>query len=210
MLVEGRVRMTKGLAIAGSVSLTALIAAGVLATTLMAPADRFAACRTGVSATKLGGPFTLVNTQGRTVTDKDVITEPSLIYFGYTFCPDVCPLDMQRNVEAVDILAEYGLDVQPVFISIDPERDTPEALAAYAEIMHPDLVALTGSDEQVAAASKAYKTYYQKQPSEDEFYLVNHSTQSYLVFPEEGTVQFFTRDLRPAQLAETMTCFLET
>jgi len=201
--------MTKGIAIAGSVSVVALITAGVLLTTITAPADRFAACRTGVASAQIGGPFTLVNTRGEEVSDADVITKPSLIYFGYTFCPDVCPLDVQRNAEAVQILQDEGADIQPVFISIDPERDTPEVLADYAEIVHPDLIALTGSEAQVKAASQAYKTYYQKQPSEDEFYLVNHSTQSYLVLPEDGMVQFFTRDLRPSQLAEQIDCFLE-
>ena len=110
----------------------------------------------------IGGPFTLVNQFGQTVTDKDVITGPTLIYFGYTFCPDVCPLDLARNVEAIDILDERGEQVTPVFITIDPARDTPEELRDFAEVMHEDMIALTGTDEQIAAASKAYKTYYAK------------------------------------------------
>jgi protein SCO1 len=71
------------------------------------------------------------------VTEADVITKPSLVYFGYTFCPDVCPFDMARNADAVDLLAERGYDVQPVFISVDPERDTPERLAEFTDFMHP-------------------------------------------------------------------------
>jgi len=82
----------------------------------------------------IGGPFTLVNQFGQTVTDKDVITGPTLIYFGYTFCPDVCPLDLARNVEAIDILDERGEQVTPVFITIDPARDTPEELTYYAKV----------------------------------------------------------------------------
>ncbi|HMS93680.1 MAG TPA: SCO family protein [Tabrizicola sp.] len=174
------------------------------------PDDEFTECRQGqVAGGDIGGPFTLVNTKGQTVTDKDVLTKPSLVYFGYTFCPDVCPLDMSRNVEAVDLLAEKGIDVTPVFISIDPERDTPEVLAGYAENLHPALIALTGSTDQVKAASQAYKTFYQKQDTGDEFYLVDHSTFTYLVLPERGFVDFFRREVTSEQMSETVACFLE-
>lgn len=171
--------------------------------------DRFAECRAGATGGDIGGPFTLVDTTGKTVTDKDILTKPSLVYFGYTFCPDVCPLDMARTVEAVDILEEQGFDVNPVFISIDPARDTPEALADFAQNLHPRLVALTGSEEQVKAASQAYKTYYRKQASDDpEFYLMDHSTFTYLVLPEVGFVDFFRRDDTADQMAERTACFL--
>ncbi len=103
------------------------------------PEDRFAQCRTSQIAggsAAIGGPFELINAKGVAVTDKDVITEPSLIYFGYTFCPDVCPLDTARNAEAVDILAERGYSVTPIFISIDPDRDTPEAVGDFAYNLH--------------------------------------------------------------------------
>ncbi len=171
--------------------------------------DDFAQCRSGqVAGGDIGGPFTLVGTDGQTVTDADVLTKPSLVYFGYTFCPDVCPLDMARNVEAVDILEERGFDVNPVFISIDPERDTPDALADYAQNLHPKLVALTGSLDQVKAASQAYKTYFNKQDAEDEFYLVDHSTMTYLMLPETGFADFYRRDIGADQMAESIGCFL--
>lgn len=171
--------------------------------------DAFAQCRNGqVAGGSIGGPFTLVNTEGQTVTEAEVLTKPSLVYFGYTFCPDVCPFDMARNVEAVDILASRGIEVTPVFISIDPERDTPEVLADYAENMHPDLIALTGSAEQVRVASLAYKTFYAKQPSEDEFYLVDHSTFTYLMLPDTGFVDFFRRDITSEAMADSVACFI--
>jgi protein SCO1/2 len=171
--------------------------------------DKFAQCRGGqVAGGAIGGPFTLINQNGETVTDKDVITKPSLVYFGYTFCPDVCPLDNARNAEAVDILEEQGLDVTPIFISIDPARDTPEAMREFAAVMHPKMIALTGSDEQVKAASLAYKTYFKKQDSEDEFYLVDHSTFTYLMLPDEGFVDFFKREVTADEMAETVACFL--
>lgn len=174
--------------------------------------DVFADCRSSAvagGAGAIGGPFELVNAQGETVTDAEVFTEPSLVYFGYTFCPDVCPFDVSRNAEAVDLLAERGMSVTPVFISIDPERDTPEVVGDFAHNMHEKMIGLTGSPEQVQAASQAYRTYYKKQDSEDEFYLVDHSTFTYLVLPEQGFVEFFRRDVTPEDMAEKSACFID-
>ncbi|WP_289150113.1 SCO family protein [uncultured Salipiger sp.] len=174
--------------------------------------DVFADCRSSAvagGAGAIGGPFELVNAKGETVTDAEVFTEPSLVYFGYTFCPDVCPFDVSRNAEAVDLLAERGMSVTPVFISIDPERDTPEVVGDFAHNMHEKMIGLTGSPEQVQAASQAYRTYYKKQDSEDEFYLVDHSTFTYLVLPEQGFVEFFRRDVTPEDMAEKSACFID-
>lgn len=158
---------------------------------------------------QIGGPFELINAQGETVTDKDVITEPTLIYFGYTFCPDVCPLDTARNAEAVDLLEERGISVTPVFITIDPERDTPELVGDFAYNLHEKMIGLTGTVEQVDAASKAYRTYYKAHDKSDEFYLVDHSTFTYLVMPEVGFVEFFRRDTSAEAMADSVACFAE-
>ncbi len=172
-------------------------------------ADPFADCRGGqVAGGDIGGPFTLVDGSGRTVTDAEVITRPSLVYFGYTFCPDVCPLDNQRNAEAVDILEEMGIEATPVFISIDPKRDTPEVIAAYAANLHPRMIGLTGSEEQVRAASQAYRTYYQVRDPGEEFYLIDHSTFTYLVLPGRGFVDFFRRETTAQEMAERVACFV--
>ncbi len=174
--------------------------------------DKFAQCRSSQIAggtAAIGGPFELINSKGETVTDKDVITEPTLIYFGYTFCPDVCPFDMSRNAEAIDLLAERGLSVTPLFISIDPDRDTPEVVGDYAFNLHERMIALTGSPEQVKAASKAYKTYYKAQDKSDEYYLVDHSTFTYLVTPENGFLEFFKRDDTAEQMADKVGCFID-
>ena len=188
-------------------------ASGVyVATQLTGSDDQFASGRSGAIAggsNQIGGPFELVNAEGATVTDQDVITEPSLIYFGYTFCPDVCPLDTARNAEVIDVLAERGLSATPIFISIDPERDTPEVVGNFAYNLHEKMIGLTGSPEQVAQASKAYKTYYKAHPAEDEYYLVDHSTFSYLVLPETGFAEFFRRDNSAEEIADTMACFIE-
>ncbi len=171
--------------------------------------DVYADCRSGtVGGGEIGGPFTLVDGSGATVTDKEVITKPSLIYFGYTFCPDVCPLDNARNAEAVDILEEKGLDVTPIFISIDPERDTPAVVRDFAENLHPKMIGLTGTQEQVQAASRAYKTYYKKQENGGEYYLMDHSTFTYLVDPKKGFLDFFKREDTPDQMAERVACYM--
>ncbi|MEM8571957.1 MAG: SCO family protein [Pseudomonadota bacterium] len=174
-------------------------------------ADRFAGCsETNAMSASIGGPFTLVDETGRTVTDQDVFTEPSVIYFGYTFCPDVCPLDNWRNAEAATLLEGEGVSMQPVFISVDPQRDTPEVVADFTDVFHPRMLGLTGSPEQVDAASKAYRTYYRAHDAEeDEFYLVDHSTYSYLVLPEYGFVEFFRRDVSAEEMAERVACFVE-
>lgn len=172
-------------------------------------ADPFAQCRGGqVAGGSIGGPFTLVDETGATVTDKDVITGPTLIYFGYTFCPDVCPLDAARNAEAVDILEEMGVEVTPVFISIDPKRDTPELLAEFTDYLHPRMLGLTGTEEQVKAASQAYRTYYRAQEPDGDFYLVDHSTFTYLVLPGIGFVDFFKRETTPDEMAQRVSCFV--
>ena len=202
--------MTKLYAGVAAAAVAALLGVSAWYVTQGRADDQFAECRQGqVAGGDIGGPFTLVNTAGQTVTDADVLTKPSLVYFGYTFCPDVCPLDMARNVEAVDLLADQGIEVTPVFISIDPERDTPDALADYASNMHPKLIALTGSADQVRAASQAYKTFYKRRDTGDEFYLMDHSTMTYLMLPGQGFVDFFRREATSEQMAKSVACFVE-
>ncbi len=198
-------------AIAAAVAVLGLLAVSWMVALTGRSDDKFAQCRNSAVAggAELGGPFELVNGDGQTVTDTDVITEPSLLYFGYTFCPDVCPLDVDRNAAAIDILEERGMSVTPVFISIDPDRDTPEVVGEFADVMHPKMIGLTGSPEQVKAASEAYRTYYKAHEKTDDFYLVDHSTFSYLVLPDEGFVDFFRRDLTPDQVADNIGCFVD-
>jgi len=172
--------------------------------------DRFAQCRESTvmgGAGSLGGPFELVDQTGRTVTDRDVVTVPTILYFGYTFCPDVCPLDTARNAEAVHLLDERGIVSQPVFVSVDPARDTPEVLAEFASVFHPRMIGLSGSEAQVRDAARAYRVLHSIDPGQDEFYLVNHSTHSYIVLPDHGFVDFLPRSLSAAQVADRVACF---
>ena len=204
--------MTRLYALSAAGVLVVLLGALWLVSSMRAADGQFAQCGVGQiagGAAQIGGPFELVNAKGETVTDKDVLTEPALIYFGYTFCPDVCPLDTSRNAEAVDVLASRGHQVTPVFISIDPQRDTPEVVGEFASNLHERMIGLTGSPEQVKGASQAYKTYYKAHPAEDEYYLVDHSTFTYLVLPEHGFVEFFRREIGAEDMAEKVSCFIE-
>ena len=204
--------MTRVYALLAAAFVAALVGGAWFLTRGGSGGDKFAQCRSSQIAggtDTIGGPFELVNAKGETVTDQDVITEPSIVYFGYTFCPDVCPMDAARNADAIDVLAERGYSVTPVFISIDPDRDTPEAVGDFAANLHEKMIGLTGSLDQVKAASKAYKTYFKKNEGDEEYYLVDHSTFSYLVLPEAGFVEFFRRDETAEQMADKTACFIE-
>ncbi len=192
-------------------SAAAVVVVGLIGGTFVWTQQRtLAACLGGGSvAGDIGGPFTLVSETGETVTDQDVVTKPSLIYFGYTFCPDVCPLDTVRNAEAIDLLGERGYDVKPIFITVDPARDTPQVLDDFTYYIHPEMLGLTGSEEQVGDAIKAYRAFARKHESDDEYYLVDHTTFSYLVLPDVGFVDFYRRDLTPEDLAERVSCTLD-
>lgn len=200
-------------AVTGAVAIAALLGATWYVTT--GETDQFAQCRTGTvgtGAASIGGPFELMDESGAMVTDADVITKPTLVYFGYTFCPDVCPLDNARNAEAMRVMEDRGYDVQAAFISVDPDRDTPEVLADFTSYLHDDMVGLTGTPEQVKAASQAYKTYFRKQEPEvgqEDYYLVDHSTFTYLMFPESGFADFFKRDETAESMADRVACFID-
>lgn len=202
-------------AISAATAIAALVGVTWFVTSGDAGKDAFADCRSGAVGTgvaSIGGPFELTDETGKLVTEKDVITKPTLVYFGYTFCPDVCPLDNARNADAMRILDSKGYDVQAAFISIDPERDTPEHLADFTSYMHDNMLGLTGTPEQVKAASQAYKTYYRKQEPEEgqeEYYLVDHSTFTYLMFPESGFADFFKRDETAESMAQRVGCFID-
>lgn len=190
-------------------AIAATAVGAVLLGSLVATRQSVSECGAGVVAGgALGGPFTLVDETGATVTEADVITQPTLIYFGYTFCPDVCPIDTMRNGIAADVLAERGQTIGTAFITIDPARDTPEVVAAYTDNFHPDMIGLTGSDDQVAGAAQAYRVVYSRADDDPDYYLMNHSVFTYLVTPEHGFVDFFRRDDSPEQMADRVSCLL--
>ncbi|MEQ9260205.1 MAG: SCO family protein [Roseovarius sp.] len=200
--------MTRIIAIVAAVAIVALLG-GLYWMSLSGGDDKFAQCRGGQVAGSIGGPFELVSETGETVTEAEVIDEPALIYFGYTSCPDVCPVDVARNADAVDILEERGYSVKPVFISIDPERDTPQVVDDFTANLHPRMLGLTGSPEQVKAASQAYRSFYQAHDDGTDYYLVDHSTFTYLMLPESGFADFFRNDVSASQMADRAQCFMD-
>lgn len=138
---------------------------------------------------RIGGPFTLTTGDGRTVTDRDFAGKYRIVYFGYTFCPDVCPVDVQiigaglKAFETQD--AARAAKVVPIFITVDPERDTPPVVKQFAAAFHPRMVGLSGTPEQIAAVAKGYGAYFAKKPpAPGGGYMVDHSRQAYLMGPE--------------------------
>ena len=186
-----------------AVALVAGIAAAAIWLTFAERPVQLSPSMLNVDGADIGGPFELTAQTGERITSDELIDGPTLIYFGYTFCPDVCPIDVQNMSRAVDILAESGVEVTPVFITIDPERDTPDELAQWAEAVHPDLVALTGSAEDISTAADAYKVYYQKAELEGSAagYLMNHTSYFYLMTPRRGITAMFRHDVTPEGLA---------
>ena len=201
--------VTKFAAFAGA-AVVVTLAVTFAITQVMMPAQRFEDCIEGsVAGGNIGGPFELMDHRGQMVTDAQVLDQPALVYFGYTFCPDVCPMDVARNVVVVEILADADVTVKPVFITIDPARDTVDYLADFVANNHPEMVGLTGTAEQIAKAARAYKVYYRKQPSEDEdYYLMDHSSFSYFMVPDVGFVDFLRSDLPPEVVVDRLACVL--
>jgi protein SCO1 len=149
----------------------------------------------------IGGPFALTDQNGRRVTDKDFAGRFMLIYFGYTFCPDVCPTELNTMALALDKLGTR-VRIVPVFITIDPARDTPDALKAYLASFGSDFVGLTGSDDEIAAVAKAYRVYYKKaEGTDDGTYLMDHTSLLYLVGPDGKLAALFRTGAEPDDIA---------
>ena len=160
----------------------------------------------------IGGNFELTNANNKKVNSRELITEPSLIYFGYSYCPDVCPFDLQRNAIAVDILNNAKKAITPVFITIDPKRDTPERLREFSSFIHPKLIALTGSTEEVKRVMRLFKVYGQKSKEEsfdEDSYLMDHSAFTYLVSSSNEFIDYFGRKVSAEEMAGRISCHFE-
>lgn len=151
----------------------------------------------------IGGSFTLVDGTGATRTDEDFRGRLMLVYFGFTYCPDVCPTELQAMGQAVDLLGAKAESVQPIFVTIDPERDTPQMVGQYVESFHPRMIGLTGTPEQVAAAAKAYRVYYRKAEVEGASdYLMDHSSIVYLMGRDGKFLTHFSHGTSPQDMAK--------
>lgn len=187
-------------------------AAAVLAVVYAAqPTDQFAACRADdmIDHAQIGGPFELIDETGRAVTQAELFDRPTLFYMGYTFCPDVCPMDNMRNADTVYLLDQGGVDAQAAFVSVDPKRDTPEVLAEFTDFFHPEMIGVTGTTDQVRSLAQSYaSTFELRDEAEDGYYLIDHTTFTFLVLPDHGVVDVIRRDETAETVAERATCLI--
>ena len=190
------------------------VAATVLAATFLLPAtaaERSAAELMDVlmwNREPVGGPFALVDHTGAPRTDADFQSKLMLVYFGFTYCPDVCPTDLQAMALAVEGLGPTGEAVQPIFVTLDPERDTPEHLAAYVPLFHPRLVGLTGTPEAIRRAAAAYKVFYDRVQTTKGEYTIDHSGFVYLVGPGGSYLGFFPPGTPSDRMIEVIRTYL--
>ncbi len=158
----------------------------------------------------IGGPFSLVNQDAEPVTQADFAGGKTLVYFGFTFCPDVCPTALQVMSVALDELGEDASKITPIFITVDPERDTVAVMKSYVAHFGENFVGLTGTPEQVAAAAKAYKVYFRKveDPASSAGYTMDHSSVVYLMDENGKYLANFTHETRPDRMAARLRDFL--
>jgi protein SCO1/2 len=152
----------------------------------------------------VGGPFELTNQDGKRVKSSDFAGKYMLVVFGYTYCPDICPSELQVVSAALDELGPAAERIQPVFVTVDPARDTPEVMKEYVANFHPGFSGLTGSKEDIAAIAKAYRVYYRPVEQTDASipYLMDHTTLVYLMGPDGEYVTHFAYGTNVASLAE--------
>ncbi len=179
---------------------------------LLAACLGLAACHSPVSQTpplagaRIGGPFTLTDQDGRRVSDTQFAGRYRLIYFGYTFCPDVCPTDLQTLMKGLSLFekedAPRAARIQPIFVTIDPERDTPPVLKQWVAAFHPRLIGLTGSSAEIAAVAKEYAVYYKKVETPGTgSYLMDHGRQAVLFGPGGEPLALIPQDQTPEAAA---------
>jgi protein SCO1/2 len=176
--------------------------AGIFGQTMPMPSAGGLQLPDGVS---LGGPFALIDQSGRAVTERDFAGRWLLVYFGFTYCPDVCPTELGTIAAAIDAMGEAGAGVMPVLITIDPERDTPEQIADYVARFHPRMLGLTGSAAQIADAARRYRVYYARvsRPGMAD-YLMDHSSFIYLVGPDARVRALFRPETAPEAMAASV------
>lgn len=186
----------------------AVLATAALLGTVVLVADRLSPQKSeqGQGRAAIGGSFSLTDHTGQPVTQDILKGKISLVYFGYSFCPDICPTDLQLIGQALDQMTdEERADAQALFITIDPERDTAQQLAGYVPLFHPQIRGLTGTPEQIDAAAKAYRAYYKKVSAEEagtSDYLMDHSAFIYLMDRNGTFVRVFGHGVEPAEMIE--------
>ena len=184
------------------------LAAGVMSAVFLyaVPPSETAPTAQATGKALIGGPFSLVDGTGKRVTEKDFAGKPMLVYFGFTHCPDVCPSGLQVIAAALDRLGDKANDLNVLFITVDPERDTPETIGKYVASFHKRIIGLSGSPEEVAAVTKAYRVYAKKVPDETTpgEYNVDHSSFMYLMDRDGTYARHFPHSVDAAELADAL------
>jgi len=172
---------------------------------------RLESIRAGPSSGKasIGGAFgnmKLANENGRAWRTDELKGTFALLYFGFTMCPDICPDELEKMAECVDLVEKAGKSIVPVFVSIDPERDTVSRVKEYVKEFHADMIGLTGSDKQCEDAARKYRVYYRKTGDEaaKDDYLVDHSIITYLLNPEGEFVTFYGKNTTEKEVVEVV------
>ncbi|MDF2620571.1 MAG: electron transport protein SCO1/SenC [Xanthobacteraceae bacterium] len=156
----------------------------------------------------IGGPFELVDQDGQKVTQESFVGEPTLVFFGFTHCPDICPTTLFEMSQLFEAMGPDASKVTGLFITVDPERDTPEAMKSYLGSFHPSIQALTGTPEQVAAVIKAYRAYAKKVPTQDGDYTMDHTAIVYLMGKDGAFIAPFNLKRPPAEAAAELRRYL--
>lgn len=161
------------------------------------------AAGTSLIGAEIGGAFSLVDHNGRSVTEKNYADAYKLVFFGFTYCPEICPTELKKMAVTLHQIGDLGDAIQPIFITIDPERDTPEVLSEYVEMFHPRLIGLTGTAENIKNVQDSYKVYASKvnDPSLSD-YTMEHSSYMFLMGPGDEPLALFTTEDTPAQIAK--------
>lgn len=188
------------------------LAAGIMTAVVIAIVPGGSSPSTTTGRAAIGGPFSLTDGSGKAVTEKDFAGKPMLVFFGFTNCPDVCPAGLQVLAAALDRLGDKAQGVTPVFITVDPERDTPELVGKYVKSFHPRIVGLSGTPEQVAGVVKAYRVYARKQPTEGSAadYSMDHSSFFYLMDASGAYVKHFPHSVDAARLADDVAAQIQS
>jgi protein SCO1/2 len=179
------------------------LAAGALSGVMLALVPAGGPQQTSAGKALIGGPFSLLESNGTRVTEAKFAGKPMLVYFGFTNCPDVCPSGLQVISAALDKLGPKADGITPLFITVDPDRDTPQALGEYVKSFNPRIIALSGSPQDIASVTKAYRVYVNKVPNdkEPERYGVDHSSFMYLMNSKGEYVKHFLHTVDADQLA---------
>jgi protein SCO1/2 len=197
------IALAAGLAVIAAIGLAAIYA---VVTDRMPVATPIAA----TSSNAAGGPFALVDGSGATVTDQTFRGKWELVFFGYTYCPDLCPTTLGTIADALTELGPLASEIQPLFITVDPQRDTPDIVGAYVKNFDPRIVGLTGSAEAIAAVAAEYKVYYAVHKTGDgpNDYLMDHSGFVYLMNPEGKFARVLSGDTSGKAMADKLRPFL--